>query len=100
METNIRLFLLKTAFKCHCKSTTNVYVLILLRWVCGCCVRKLYWLDRGGRGVRRKLAGANLDGSDVQTLVTANLFNPLHLALSTDQQVIYWTDEYSHKVCR
>ena len=66
----------------------------------GCYVSNLYWLDRGGPGVRRKLARANLDGSDVETLVTDNLFSPLHLALSADQQLIYWTDEYSHKVCQ
>jgi len=61
-------------------------------------VRKLYWLDRGGPGARRKLARANLDGSDVEVLVTNHLYNPLHFALSDDGQAVYWTDEYSHKV--
>ena len=67
--------------------------------IIGCYVRKLYWLDQGGPGVWRKLAQANLDGSDVETLVSSDLYRPLHLALSTDHQVLYWTDEYSHKVC-
>jgi len=62
-------------------------------------VRKLYWLDRGGSGVRRKLARANLDGSDVETLVTDDLYRPTQLALSDDKQLVYWTDQYSHKVC-
>ena len=59
----------------------------------------MYWLDRGGPGVPRKLARANLDGSDVETLVSDHLYNPSHLALDTDRMVVYWTDEYSHKVC-
>ena len=64
----------------------------------GCYVRKLYWLDGGAPGVRRKLARANLDGSDVETLVSDNLYSPLHLALSADEQLVCWTDQYTHQV--
>jgi len=48
--------------------------------------------------VRRKLARANLDGSDPEILVSEDMFSPMHMAIDVDRQLIYWTDQYSHKV--
>ena len=57
---------------------------------------KMYWLDRGTDRVQR----ANLDGSEVETLVTAGLSAPKELALDVAAGKMYWTDSDLNRVQR
>ena len=49
---------------------------------------KIYWLEQGSDKVRC----ANLDGSNVQDLVTTGLDQPFGIALDVSDDKIYWTD--------
>ena len=49
----------------------------------------MYWLDRGTHRIQR----ANLDGSNVESLVTTGLSTPRELALDVDAGKMYWTDQ-------
>ena len=57
---------------------------------------KMYWLDRGTDRVQR----ANLDGSEVESLITAGLSAPKELALDVAAGKMYWTDSDLNKVQR
>ena len=59
-------------------------------------ISKMYWLDRGTDRVQR----ANLDGSEVETLVTAGLSAPKELALDVAAGKMYWTDSDLNRVQR
>ncbi len=52
--------------------------------------QKMYWTDEAGRKIQR----ANLDGSNIEDLVTANngLSNPEAIALDVAGGKMYWTD--------
>ena len=50
---------------------------------------KMYWVDRRASKVQR----ANLDGSEVEDLVTTGLEDPTDLALDVAGGKMYWTDE-------
>ncbi|MDE0685097.1 MAG: hypothetical protein OXI63_19405, partial [Candidatus Poribacteria bacterium] len=54
---------------------------------------KMYWTAGGGGGRGHKIQRANLDGSNVENLVTRTqeLFNPLGIALDVAGGKIYWT---------
>ena len=58
-------------------------------------VPRLYWTDAGSDRIQR----ANLDGSDLRTLVTG-LVKPRDLALDRDGGRMYWTDSGSDKIQR
>jgi hypothetical protein len=60
--------------------------------------RKLYWLDEGGKGVARKVASVNFDGSGATTLVTKNLMHLDMITCDTTNKVLFWTDAYAQKV--
>ena len=49
----------------------------------------MYWVDAGTSKIQR----ANLDGSQIEDLVTTGLFVPRNLALDVDGGKMYWTDE-------
>ena len=49
---------------------------------------KMYWTDWGTNKIQR----ANLDGTDVQDLVTTELENPKGIALDVTGGKMYWTD--------
>jgi len=52
----------------------------------------LFWFDKGNGGdIGRKLARANMDGSDAKILATLNLSMLTHLTLDLQQQLIYFT---------
>ncbi|XP_014669426.1 PREDICTED: low-density lipoprotein receptor-related protein 2-like isoform X2 [Priapulus caudatus] len=52
---------------------------------------KLYWLDEGGQGVPRKVASANLDGSNPTILVSSNLHNLDYIAVDIADNNVYYT---------
>ena len=49
---------------------------------------KMYWLNRVDRAIKR----ADFDGSDVEVLVTDDLFVPFGIALDPAGGKVYWTD--------
>ena len=49
---------------------------------------KIYWTDRRTDRIQR----ANLDGSEVEDLVTDGLLNPQGIALDLTDRKMYWTD--------
>ena len=57
---------------------------------------RMYWLDRGTHRIQR----ANLDGSNVESLVTTGLSTPRELALDVDAGKMYWTDQRTGKIQR
>ena len=48
----------------------------------------MYWTDAGTDRIRR----ANLDGSDIEDLITDGLSNPQGVALDVTDRKMYWTD--------
>ena len=50
---------------------------------------KMYWIDYGTKKIQR----ADLDGSNVEDLVTTGLSAPLRLALDVVRGKMYWIDE-------
>ena len=59
-------------------------------------LRKMYWVDRWKAKVQR----ANLDGSQVEDLVTTGLREPTDLALDLTAAKIYWSDRLTGKIQR
>ena len=57
---------------------------------------KMYWTD----AVTEKIQRSNLDGSDVEDLVTRGLGHPRGLALDVSGGKIYWTDDGTEKIQR
>ena len=57
---------------------------------------KIYWLDRGTHRIQR----ANLDGSNVENLITTGLSAPRELALDVAAGKMYWTDDGTDKIQR
>ena len=57
---------------------------------------KMYWLDRGAHRIQR----ADLDGSNVENLVTTGLSEPRELALDGAAGRMYWTDSGTDKIQR
>jgi len=65
-----------------------------------CCVLaearpKVYWTDLTGK-IRR----CNLDGSDVEDLVTSGVASPAGVALDLSAGRMYWTDSWARKIQR
>jgi len=58
---------------------------------------KMYWTEFG---TSERIARANLDGSNVQTLVTTGLQGPLGIALDLNAGKMYWVDDTTNKVQR
>jgi DNA-binding beta-propeller fold protein YncE len=64
---------------------------------------KVYWCDRGDVGdkkVNPKVMRSNLDGSSVETLVSADLISPVGIALDTVNGKLYFTDRYANNIRR
>ena len=59
-------------------------------------VEKLYWTDTGTKKIQR----ANLDGSNVEDIITTELRNPSSIAIAATWQKIYWLDRYHDKIFR
>ena len=57
---------------------------------------KLYWTDAGASGIQR----ANLDGSQVDDLVTSGLGSPTGLAVDLSGGKMYWTDRRTDRIQR
>ncbi|MDE0087577.1 MAG: SMP-30/gluconolactonase/LRE family protein, partial [Candidatus Poribacteria bacterium] len=57
---------------------------------------KMYWIEQGSDKVR----SANLDGTNVQDLVTKGLYNPYGIALDVSGSKMYWTDWETDKIQR
>ena len=57
---------------------------------------KMYWTDRETDKIQR----ANLDGSQIEDLVTTGLHYPNGLALDVTGGKMYWTDEETKKIQR
>ena len=57
---------------------------------------KMYWTDYGTEKIQR----ANLDGSNVEDLITTGLTSPFGIALDVGRGKMYWTDEYTVKIQR
>ena len=58
--------------------------------------QKMYWTDNGTDKIQR----ANLDGSNVEDLVTTGLSNPRGIALDLINSKMYWTDFGTEKIQR
>ena len=62
---------------------------------------KMYWIDSGTLNTADgKIQRADLDGSNVEDLVTTGLTNPYGIALDVDGNKIYWTDWNTDKIQR
>ena len=59
-------------------------------------VNKMYWADGSTQMIQR----SNLDGSDVEDLVTTGLDYPHGIALDVDGGKMYWTDFSANKIQR
>ena len=59
---------------------------------------KLYWLDEGGPWVPRKVAAANLDGSQPEILVKKDLTHLDFLSIDINTQALYWSEGHAGKV--
>ena len=57
---------------------------------------KMYWTDYGTEKIQR----ANLDGSNVEDLVTTGLTTPLGIALDVGRGKMYWADGGTSKIQR
>ena len=57
---------------------------------------RMYWTDAGTDKIQR----ANLDGSQIEDLVTTGLDNPAALALDVSGGKMYWTDKGADKIQR
>ena len=57
---------------------------------------KMYWTDHGTDKIHR----ANLDGSQVETLISTGLDDPKGLALDVSAGKMYWTDYGTDKIHR
>ena len=57
---------------------------------------KMYWTDRGAKKIQR----ANLDGTQIEDLITTGLSGPFGLALDAEQGKMYWTDYGADKIQR
>ena len=56
----------------------------------------MYWTDLGTDKIQR----ANLDGSQVEDLVTTGLISPVGIALDPGAGKMYWTDYRTDKIQR
>ena len=64
---------------------------------------KVYWCDRGDVGdknVDPKIMRANLDGSEVETLVSTDLMSPVGIALDLAKGKVYFSDRYANDIKR
>jgi DNA-binding beta-propeller fold protein YncE len=64
---------------------------------------KIYWCDRGDVGewrVNPKVMRSNLDGSSVETIISADVRSPVGIALDTPNGKLYFTDRYLNKIRR
>ena len=58
--------------------------------------KKVYWSDADAEKIQR----ANLDGSNVEDLVTTGLISPIGIAVDVVRRKLYWTDNLTHKIQR
>lgn len=58
--------------------------------------QKIYWTTAWPAGIQR----ANLDGSDVEVLITGDLDQPAYIALDLGAHKMYWTDSVTAKIQR
>ena len=64
---------------------------------------KVYWCDRGDVGdknVDPKIMRANLDGSEVEILVSTDLMSPVGIALDLANGKVYFSDRYANNIKR
>jgi sugar lactone lactonase YvrE len=63
--------------------------------------RKMYWTDAsGGPGGGNRIRRANLDGSQIEDLVTTGVESPRGIALDIVGGKMYWTDSATDKIQR
>ena len=64
---------------------------------------KVYWCDRGDVGdknVDPKIMRANLDGSEVEILVSTDVMSPVGIALDLAKGKLYFSDRYANTIKR
>ena len=69
---------------------------------------KMYWINSGSRPIpegrlyvgTQKIQRANLDGSNVEDLVTRGLDSPSNIALDVVSGKMYWSDYFTQKIQR
>ena len=59
--------------------------------------KRMYWTNAGSRD---KIQRADIDGSNVQDLVTRGLRDPIDIALDLTEGKMYWTDQGTDKIQR
>ncbi len=60
----------------------------------------MYWTDIGEIVGTAKIQRANLDGSNVEDLITTGLSRPVGIALDVGCEKVYWTDYGTRKIQR
>ena len=61
--------------------------------------QKVYWSERGLE-VAPKIQRANLDGSEIETIVEVGLGSPYGIALDLNHERIYWADRNADRIQR
>ncbi|PHS35874.1 MAG: hypothetical protein COB07_12880 [Sulfurovum sp.] len=64
---------------------------------------KVYWCDRGdvgGKNVDPKVMRANLDGSEIETLIFTDVMSPVGIALDLAKGKLYFSDRYANTIKR
>jgi hypothetical protein len=65
------------------------------------CGGHIYWTNMGGKANDGFLSRANIDGSDMQTIVPPGATHtPKQLVLDTDREYLYWCDREGGKIQR
>ena len=59
-------------------------------------VKKLYWTDEETEKIQR----SNLDGTDVEDIITSGLKDPVSIALDESAGKMYWVDRNTDKIYR
>ncbi len=71
-------------------------ICLLSSWQKNCQAQRIYWTDIG----TDKVQSSNLDGSNVQDIVSVGLDSPLTLAIDNTTNQIYVSDEGTNKITR
>ena len=59
---------------------------------------RLFWLDRGGRGVPSKVGKVNMDGSEPEVIVSGDLQQPEVLTIDLQKEILYFSSSHDPKI--
>ena len=90
----------------HRKGFVFIFIVFLfatiVQDITGATQNKIYWVELGAgdEANQGKVRCANLDGSDLQDLVTDGLSDAWGIALDVDGGKMYWTDRWNETISR